>query len=236
MFRWFRAWALFLLVMPGPVIAQQSVTEYTRALEKRDGYFPLYWDAARGRLFLEIPRMGEEFLYLPSLATGVGSEPLGLDRGLIGQSLLARFIRVGPRVLLVAGNTAFRSVRTENAALVRSVEESFPVSTLGAFEVVAEEGGRALIDATAYFLTDVMDVRGTLRRGNAGAYQLDRERSAYHLDRTKAFPDNSEIEASLTFTTDAPGGEMNRHAPDGRAVTVRQHHSLVRLPPPGFTP
>ncbi|HEX9582378.1 MAG TPA: zinc-dependent metalloprotease, partial [Gemmatimonadales bacterium] len=99
-----------------------------------------------------------------------------------------------------------------------------------------EEAGRVLIDATAYFLTDVMDVRGTLRRGNAGIYQLDRERSAYHLARTWAFPENTEIEASLTFSSDAPGGEIDRHAPDGRAVTVRQHHSLVKLPPLGYTP
>ncbi|HEX9580456.1 MAG TPA: DUF5117 domain-containing protein, partial [Gemmatimonadales bacterium] len=173
-----------LALLVQPAASQQSITEYTRALEKRDGYFPLYWDAARGRLLLEIPRMGEEFLYLPSLATGIGSEPLGLDRGLIGQSMLAHFTRVGPRVQLAIKNTGFRATRTDNPALVRSVEESFPTSTLAAFDVVAEEAGRVLIDATAYFLTDVMDVRGTLRRGNAGIYQLDRERSAYHLART----------------------------------------------------
>lgn len=69
--------------------AQQTITAYTQDLEKQDGYFPLYWDAGGGRLLLEIPRLGEEFLYLPSLATGIGSEPLGLDRGLIGQSMLA---------------------------------------------------------------------------------------------------------------------------------------------------
>jgi hypothetical protein len=216
--------------------AQQTITDYTRTFEKRDGYFPLYWDASRGRLLLEIPRIGEEFLYLSSLATGIGSEPLGLDRGLIGDNLLAQFTRVGPRVQLVIKNTDFRATRTDNAALVRSVGQSFPTSTLGAFDVVAEEQGRVLVDATAHFFTDIMDVRGTLRRGNAGTYQLDRDRSSIYLAHTKAFPENTEVEASLTFTSDQPGGEINRHAPDGRAVTVRQHHSLVKLPPTGYTP
>jgi hypothetical protein len=215
--------------------AQETIAEYTRDLEKRDGYVPLYWDADRGRLLLEV-RPDEEFLYLPSLATGVGSQPLGLDRGLIGQSLLAQFTRTGPRVHLVVKNTRFRATRTDNAALVRSVEESFPTSTLAALEVLAEGDGRVLVDATAHFLTDVMDVRARLREANAGAYQLDRERSRIHLPHTRAFPENTEIEASLTFTSDAPGAEIRRHAPDARAITVRQHHSLVKLPAPGYTP
>jgi len=218
-----------------PAGAQQPIADYTRTFEKRDGYFPLYWDAARGRLLLEV-RPGEEFLYLPSLATGVGSQLLGLDRGLIGESMLAQFARVGPRVQLVIKNLDFRAIRTDNPALVRSVEESFPTSTLAGFDVVAEDPGRVLVDATAHFVSDIMDLRGTLRRENAGTYQLDRDRSSIYLARTRAFPENTEVEASLTFVTDAPGAEIRRHAPDARAITVRQHHSLVRLPGPGYTP
>jgi hypothetical protein len=226
--------ALFVTVAPSAA-AQQTIADYTRGLEERDGFFPLYWDAAKGRLLLAV-RPNEEFLYLPSLATGIGSEPLGLDRGLIGQSLLAQFTRVGPRVQLVIKNTGFRAAGTDNAALVRSVEESFPTSTLAAFEVLAEEQGRVLVDATQHFLSDLMDVRATLRRENAGTYQLDRDRSSIYLARTRSFPENTEIEASLTFLSDAPGAAMRQHAPDARAVTVRQHHSLVQLPGPGYTP
>ena len=235
MHRHCRAVLVLLLAAATSLSAQQAITDYTRGLERRDGYFPLYWDATRGRLLLEV-RPGEEFLYLPSLATGIGSEPLGLDRGLIGQSMLAQFNRVGPRVQLVLKNTDYRATQTANAALVRSVEESFPTSTLAAFDVVAEEQGRVLVDATQHFLSDIMDVRATLRRENVGAYQLDRDRSSIYLPRTRAFPENTEIEASLTFVSDAPGAEIRRHAPDARAVTVRQHHSLVRLPGPGYTP
>lgn len=233
-----RLGALALAVLlAAPAAAQQSIGDYTRSFEKRDGYFPLYWDVAKGRLLLEIPagRLGEDFLYLPSLATGVGALDLGLDRGMIGDERIARFERPGPRVHLVLQNPQFRAV-TDNAALARSVTESFATSTVASFEVLAEEGGRLLVDATAYFLTDVMDVRGALRRGNQGAYTLERDRSAIHLPRTRGFPANTEIEASLTFTSDNPAGLVRRHLPDARAVTVRAHHSLVKLPEPGFRP
>ena len=49
---------------------------------------------------------------------------------------------MGPRVELVLQNPQFRAT-TDNEALARSVRESFATSTIAAFEVLAEEGGRA---------------------------------------------------------------------------------------------
>lgn len=225
-----------LAMLAAAVRGQQSIAQYTAGHEKRDGYFPLYWDAAGGRMLLEITRPGQEFLYLTSLATGIGSTELGLDRGMIGDGTIARFERVGPKVLLVFTNPRFRAEQTDNPALQRSVEESFPVSTVAAFDILATEGDRLLIDATPHFLADHMDVAETLRRANQGSYTLSRERSTVFLGRTRGFPENTEVEVSLTFTTAAPGRIVRGHAPDGRAVTVRQHHSLVKLPDSGFTP
>ncbi len=224
------------MLAPAALSAQQSIRDYTRGMEKRDGYFPLYWDASAGRLLLEIPRPGEEFLYLTSLATGLGHTRLGLDRGMIGDEGIARFERVGRRILLVFTNPRFRAVNTDNPALRRSVEESFPTSTIAAFDVLAEERGRVLVDATAHFVADHMAVTRRLENADQGRFSLDRERSTVHLPRTKAFPENTEVEVSLTFTSSDPGFLIRSHAPDGRAVTLRQHHSLVRLPEPGFTP
>lgn len=212
-----------------------TITDYTKAFDKRDGYFPLYWDGAKARLFLEIPRLGEEFLYLPSLATGLGAADLPFDRGTIGSEQLARFDRVGPRALLIFANPQFRAL-SDNASLRRSVDESFPTSTMAAFDIVAEEGGRLLVDATGFFTSDVMNVRGDLRDGNQGGFALDKDRSTIYLPHTKAFPNNTEIEAALTFTSDNPGPLVRQHAPDGRALTLRTHHSLVKLPDAGFRP
>ena len=226
--------ALFL--SPASLSAQQSIRDYTRGMEKRDGYFPLYWDANGGRLLLEIPRLNESFLYLTSLATGLGDTRLGLDRGMIGGEGIARFERHGPKVLLVFTNPRFRAVNTDNPALTRSVDESFPTSTVAAFEVLAEERSRVLVDATSHFVADHMAVAHRLEEADQGNFSLDRDRSTVYLPRTKAFPQNTEVEVSLTFTSSNPGFRIRSHAPDGRALTLRQHHSLVRLPDAGFTP
>ncbi len=236
--RHFIAAALIVtLVAPDAAAGQETISRYTRDFDKHEGYFPLYWDSVEARLLLEIPRLNDEFLYLTSLATGLGSNRLGLDRGMISDESIARFERHGNKVLMVLTNPRFRAASTENPDLVRSVEESFPTSTVASFEVLAEEEeGNVLVDATRYFLDDHVGVIGRLRSTDQGIFDLDRERSTVYLPRTKAFPTNTEIEVSLTFTSSNPGVLVRSHAPDGRAITLRQHHSLVELPDDAYTP
>src|ERR1041384_8392904 len=90
--------------------APTTTAAATASLEKRDGYFPIYWDSTKGRVLLEIPagRLGQDFLFLPSLATGIGDAGtgLGLDRGTIGDGQLARFERAGPKAQRSEGHTS----------------------------------------------------------------------------------------------------------------------------------
>jgi hypothetical protein len=192
---------------------------------------PVRYDAASGKVFLTIPEPGREVLYLNTLASGLGTVPSGLDRGNIGISAVVRFERHGPRVFMVQENTEHRAV-TDDAALRRSVEESFPRSVLASFAIEREGPGGVVVDATDFFLSDVYDVAGAVRRGGMGSVRLARERSFIDADRTRSFPRNTEVRAVLSYLTDDPGFALRRHAPDGRAITLEQHHSFVQLPDP----
>jgi hypothetical protein len=235
--------ALFALLLTlAPAAAQEqrparkSFAELTRGLQKLDGYFPVYWDAEGGKLLLEIPRFDSEFLYQVSLPTGVGSNPLGLDRGQLGDTRVVHFERVGPKVLLVEPPQRYRAITTD-AAERRAVAESFARSVIWGFKVEAAEGARVLVDATAFFLRDAHGVAERLRESNQGQYRLDESRSALYLPRTKAFPKNTEVEATLTFTTEGNAGPLVRATvPTPQSVTVREHHSLVELPGAGYRP
>jgi hypothetical protein len=206
-----------------------TISERTAGLECQQGFVPICWDAGEGKLLMEVDRFGQEFLYLTSLATGVGANDLGLDRGLNLQALV-EFERVGPRVLLVEVNTRYRA-QTENEAQRRGVAEQFPRSVLRGWRIEAIEDGRVLVDATKFFLRDAVGVAAMLRDQKQGDWKLDSEdRSAIYLPRTKAFPKNTEVEALLTFGSDNPGPLVRQTAPDGRSLTLRVHHSLVELP------
>src|SRR5438034_11183415 len=86
-----------------------TISEKVSGMQKFPGYFPFYWDAKAGKLWLEIDKWNSEFLYAESLPAGIGSNDIGLDRGQLGQSHIVRFERTGPRVLLIASNYGFRS-------------------------------------------------------------------------------------------------------------------------------
>ncbi|PYS58523.1 MAG: peptidase [Acidobacteria bacterium] len=213
-----------------------TINEKVAGMQKVPGYFPFYWDAKAGKIWLEINRWNSEFLYVESLPAGIGSNDIGLDRGQLGQSHIVRFERTGPRVLLIASNEAFRA-NSDNADERRAVKDAFAESTLWGFEVAAEEGNRALVDATAFYLRDVHGIPGTLQRNQQGQFRLDPTRCAFYLANTKNFPQNTEVETTLTFITEGEAGPLVRSVtPVAQAITVREHVSFVELPPPGFRP
>src|SRR6266545_4843649 len=209
-----------------------SVTEKAAGMQKYPGYFPFYWDAKAGKLWLEIDKWNSEFLYVESLPAGIGSNDIGLDRGQLGQSHIVRFERTGPRVLLTASNYAYRA-NSHNADERRAVKDAFAESTLWGFEVAAEEGNRVLVDATNFYLRDVHQVTNTLQRGQQGTYRLDPSRSAFYLPNTKNFPQNTEVETTLTFTGEPAGQFVRQVVPVPEAITVRERHSFVQLPGAG---
>lgn len=239
-----------------------SIEERTAGLQKFDGFVPLYWDERAGVLWLEIPRVDTEVLYVTGLSAGLGSNDIGLDRGQAGGGRIVSFQRVGPRVLMVQPNVAFRS-SSRNAAERKSVEDSFAKSVLWGFTVAAESGSRVLVDATDFFVRDGLGAGAALR---PGTYRVDRSRSAIHLPRTAAFPKNTEIDVTLTFVNDATGGRgggggptqgpppigqnlsvggrggglfsgsVGSVTPSADAVTLREHYSFVELPDGNYRP
>lgn len=220
---------------PEAAKALPTISEKTTGLEKFPGYFPFYWDAKAGKIWLEINKWNTEFLYVESLPAGIGSNDIGLDRGQLGSSHIVRFERTGPRVLLIAANYAFRAL-TDNVDERRAVKDAFAESTLWGFEVAAEEGGRALVDGTSFYLRDAHQIPGALQRAQQGAFRLDPTRCAFYLASTKNFPRNTEVEATLTFGGEEPGPYVRQVVPAPQSITVREHHSFVELPPPGFMP
>src|SRR5712672_1285648 len=210
-----------------------SITDKTKSMERMAGYFNIYWDAKAGKLWLEIDKWGTEFLYQSSMPAGIGSNDIGLDRGQLGGTHVVRFERSGPKVLLMQSNLEFRAV-SNDADERRAVRDSFAESVLWGFTVAAEEGDRALVDAADFFLRDAHGVPAALRKTKQGAYHLDASRCALYLPRTKTFPLNTEVEATLTFAGEEPGQWVKQVTPEPDAITVREHHSLVPLPPAGY--
>ena len=212
------------------------IDTYTQGFTKHAGYFNFYWDEKTGHIFLEVDKINTEFLYVNSLPAGVGSNDLGLDRGQIGNSRIVKFIKSGPKLLLVEPNYSYRAV-SNNAAERQSVEEAFAQSVIWGFKIEQQQdSSKVLIDFTPFLLRDSHNLGEKLGDLDQGNYNLDESRSAIYLPNTKSFPENTEFEATITVTGKARGAEIRSVTPDPHAVTVRMHHSFIKLPDNNYKP
>lgn len=206
-----------------------SIEDMISDTTEMEGYFNLYWDDSAGKLYWEIDKLGTEFLYQISMGSGLGSNPIGIDRGQLRGTYLLKANRIGPKVLLEEQNYRYRAT-SDNALERQAVRDAFAPSVLWGFEVVAATGESVLVDATDFFLRDARNIVGQLAARNQGSYTLDQSRSAIFLDNTNAYPENVEVESTLTFTSRNPGRLVNSVAASGEAVTLRVHHSIIMLP------
>ena len=219
-----------------PVTPARSAIEVkTDGLKKFEGYLNFYFDEKQDKIFLEIERYNEELLYLESLTAAIGSNDIGLDRNQLGKERVVKFDRRGPKVLMTEMNYGYRAL-SNNPAERLAVEQAFAQSVIWGFPVVAEADGKVLVDATDFLLQDMHDVAGRLRATQQGNYGLDRSRSALYAPAIKNFPSNTEFESTLTFTGEAKGSYIASVAPSPNSVTVREHHSFIRLPDVGYKP
>ena len=210
-----------------------TISEKTAGAQKLAGYFNLYWDAKQGKLWLEIDKWSTEFLYQSGLSAGIGSNDIGLDRGQLGATRIVRFERSGPKILLVQENFDYRAV-SDDPAEKRAVHDSFAESVLAGFTVAAEEKDHVLVDATDFFLRDAHDIPGTLTPTKQGILSSRSSRCAVYMPLTKNFPTQygSRSHAYLRRRRARPVGQAGH--PFAGSITVREHHSFVQLPPPGY--
>lgn len=212
-----------------------SIADTVANSSKMEGYFNLYWEETSGKMYWEIDKLDTEFLYQISMGSGLGSNPVGIDRGQLRGTYVLSAKRVGPRVLLVQPNYKYRA-SSENILERQAVEDAFAPSVHWGFDIVAASGDSILVDASDFFLRDARNITGAIANRGQGIFTLDKSRSAFYLDNTKAFPENVEIESMLTFTSNNPGRLVSSVAATGSAITLRQHHSIVKLPDDNFKP
>ena len=248
-----------LLVMVGCIAAgaqtsakpggdASTLTARTAGLERHDGFFPYYWDEKKGDILFELSpaALQGEFLYFTGLGSGVGTIEAFADRSSFGSGSVCRFRRVGMRVLVIEENSSFVAPKG-SPELQHSVEYSFPTSVLASLPIEAEHDGTVLVDADALLVRDAFDLLSQLRRptravggvtireqlSKAADWRLDKDRSVIDLEHTGSFPLNTEVEALLTFASDT---ETDLNQPDPHSLSIREHHSFVAIPAPGYQP
>jgi hypothetical protein len=218
-------------------IDKTNFTDFIKDKTLQQGYFSFYHDEDEGKVYLQIEQFEQQFLFQSSLPHGIGSNDIGLDRGQLGDTRLVQFERVGNKVFLRQLNPYYRA-NSSNSLEQQAVDEAFASSIIWGFKVVAsnkvsnkKQGtNKVLIDYTPFLLSDIHNITQKLKKGKQGNFKIDESRSGLYHKRTKAFPDNTELEATVTYKGTDAGKYLKAVTPDASAVTVNLHHSLIKLP------
>jgi len=203
----------------------------------QQGYFSFYHDKDEGKVYLQIENFEQQFLFQSSLPHGIGSNDIGLDRGQLGDTRLVQFERVGNKVFLRQLNPYYRA-DSNNSLEQQAVDEAFASSIIWGFKIAASSKGKkhkkdrskVLIDYTPFLLSDIHNITQSLKDSKQGSFKIDESRSGLYNKRTKAFPENTELEATVTYKGTGAGEYLRAVTPDASAVTVNLHHSLIKLP------
>jgi hypothetical protein len=87
-------------LIPVAIAAEEldSIEAATAGARVYEGFFDFYYQASNGTVLVEIDEWDKEFLYTNSLATGIGSNDIGLDRGQLGSGRVGKCGRHGDEV------------------------------------------------------------------------------------------------------------------------------------------
>jgi hypothetical protein len=120
-FFWLVTSTLYSQTSPATRQALTPIEEKTKDCQKLSGYLNLYWEEHTGKLYLEV-KTDSQLLYQQSLPAGLGSNDIGLDRGLLGDTRIVVFKRIGRKILMVQPNLAYRAI-TNDENEKKAVEE-----------------------------------------------------------------------------------------------------------------
>lgn len=217
-----------------------SFNEAIAPLEYKPGFVDLYLDHDAGAVLAALPRPNDEglsvrFIYTTGLTGGLGSNPIGLDRGKASGGIIVAFRKIGNQIVAEQENWRFRA-SAENPREKLAVTQSFGSSFLWSQDIAAtDETGRVLVDLSSFLTRDQFGIANSLKHGkDAGGYTLVADRSFADVSSVLAFPDNVEFDAFMTFKSAKPNAQTYATAPDARDITLVQHHSFVRLPDDGY--
>ncbi len=221
-----------------PASSFKKFADVVRGATHRAGFFDTYEKG--DNLYLVIPkdRIGKDFLLVYEIAQGIGAA------GLYGGTMLDIFEghqvaleRYGDRVFLVERPARFTA--KDSPAAQKAVALTFGASVLEQAKIESIRDDSALVINTVdWWVSDLsgvgMRVRFAVSTTPNRPGQATFEKPRSYLESVKAFPQNLNIRAKLTFKPQEPTQIVS--VPDGRYIPVSIHYSLVALPADPMTP
>jgi hypothetical protein len=192
----------------------------------QEGLFKVW--TKREDVFFELgeQNLDKPYLAILTLSKGIGTRfVLG---GLPITDVMFDFHRVEDHVQIRMLNTLFRA--TDDPELMKSIELSYGNSILAQLPIESEndKDKTILVNMNELFLSDLSDMGFFLQLVLNKPARLDNKKTAYR--KIKAFPQNVEIDALLTYSPMDRTGFWLPSVPDNRFMEIGVQYSIRELP------
>ena len=161
-----------------------------------------------------------------SQGTGVFNLHDGLP---LSDMRLMRFNRVGDTIYLVHRNSKF--VADEGSPMANSLEGNTGHSVIGAYKIATEDTSKKslVIDVTSLFVSDYSQL-GERIKPYYGGKPVSFDKTKSFVKDVMAFPENIEVDATLSFRASGRPQSTSAGVSDYRSVPVGVRYSFVKLP------
>ncbi len=217
-----------------------SKSDALSGLDHRAGFIDLHVNEKTNHVLVKLPVPDENgvamrLIHSARLTAGLGSNPVGLDRGWGEGGRIVTLRRMGDKIIVEEENLRYRA-NPDNPLEERAVRESFARSFLAALPIMDDAKDGPVVDMTAFLTSDSLNLVQHMKDADQGSFKIAEDRTFVDTKNALAFPDNVEIDVFFTLSSADAGGEVTSTAANGKDVTLIQHHSFVRLPETGFEP
>lgn len=208
-------------------------TELTEGATKHEGFFTLYHTPDEGKLYMAVPEdmLGKDFLLDLKVSEGIGSAFIFGGQMLTYSLPMMTMDKQEGKIFLKMKTPRYTA--EENTPEAHAVDITFGESVIETASVEAtNDEGVMLINVYDWFVSDMSGIGQRIegavasRPGVPGRASFDKSRS--YLKQVKSFPQNTNIEASLTFRNG--GDRAPRSVADARFIPVSIYYNFVALP------
>ncbi len=209
------------------------------------GFFTLWQKDEKTWIEIRPEQIDRPFLFSTVLVRGIAQLPF--VPGLLGNSEVASFHRVGNQLQLVARNTIFRV--PDQSPLARAARDSVSDSIVASAAVVSAphaESKSFLVEANALLLADVAGIGTLIDTAYRIGYGLDARNSS--IERARSAAEDTTIAVNLHYavaklpappTAPPPPGTPTPTPPralaDPRSFLLGIQYRFARLPDPPMT-
>jgi hypothetical protein len=216
--------------------------EVSKDAKEVKGFFTLWQKDEKTWIEIRPDQIDRPFLFSTVLVRGIAQLPF--VPGLLGNSEVASFHRVGNQLQLVARNTMFRT--PADSPLARAARDSVSDSIIASAPVVSAphaERKSFLVEANALLLADVAGIGTLIDTAYRIGYALDARNSS--IERARSAAEDTTIAVSLHYavaklpappTTPPPPGTPTPTPPralaDPRSFLLGVQYRFAQLPGP----